>query len=218
MSRCILKSGERVSVGERTAIDLRIRRIGDPAGARTLSGLGWVDRSTGLERILSEGSSFFSARCGLAESEPSKPSGPTECLPSPSGPGRQRRYPGGIAASRRRSAQRHLRTARWVLFSYPKFSSLPLRPMHHLRVTIGTPAPFRVEEVGKDANAISRKHASHATGSRRATCPCERRPLLGSLARPSPALRCKPRFDLSGALQKPRKSPFGSRDGSVSLC
>ena len=63
------------------------------------------------------------------------------------------------------------------------------------------PAPRCVKEVGKDANAISRKRAPLDAGARRALCPNEHRPLHKSLACPSSASRCKPRFHLMGALQ-----------------
>ncbi|QDV40271.1 hypothetical protein Enr13x_00770 [Stieleria neptunia] len=62
-------------------------------------------------------------------------------------------------------------------------------------------APLCIEKVAKDANAISRRVALQSAGPRRTTCPFANRPLHNSLARSSSASRCKPRFDLTGALQ-----------------
>ncbi|QDV42159.1 hypothetical protein Enr13x_20020 [Stieleria neptunia] len=51
------------------------------------------------------------------------------------------------------------------------------------------------------SNVISAKEAPPAARSRRTICHSEHRPLHKSLAHPSSAPRCKPRFDLMGALQ-----------------
>ncbi|QDV44066.1 hypothetical protein Enr13x_39270 [Stieleria neptunia] len=103
----------------------------------------------------------------------------------PTPPSQRPRYPGGITASSRRSAQRHLRTTRSILPSTPD----------------GVAHPFCTPASGTDADAISRKDAPHGARPHRTTRPSANRPLLESLARPSSASRCKPRFDLMGALQ-----------------